>query len=77
MLPLTFADAADYAKVGPRDTLSVLGLPPTPGKPLTVRGKHPDGATYEFQVQHTYNDNQLEWFHAGSALNAMGLKNKK
>jgi len=42
-----------------------------------VRGKHPDGATYEFQVQHTYNDNQLEWFHAGSALNAMGLKNKK
>ncbi|KAK9823152.1 hypothetical protein WJX72_000640 [[Myrmecia] bisecta] len=77
MLPLTFANPADYDKVGPFDKLSILGLKTfAPGKPLTVEGKRPDGSTYNFQVNQTFNDNQIEWFKAGSALNAMAQKAK-
>ena len=72
MLPLTFANPADYDKVGPRDKLSILGLPPAPGKQLTVRGTKPDGSSYEFPVNQTFNENQITWFKHGSALNAMG-----
>lgn len=74
MLPLTFADPADYDKVGPRDKISIVGLPPKPSVPLTIKGTTPDGATYEFPVNHTFNDNQITWFKHGSALNAMGAK---
>ncbi|CAL8467085.1 g6621 [Coccomyxa elongata] len=77
LLPLTFANPADYDKVGPFDKISIKGLTDfQPGKPLTVVGKKPDGETYEFPVNQTFNDNQIEWFKAGSALNAMG-KDKK
>ena len=72
MLPLTFANPADYDKVGPRDKLDICGLPPKPETPLTVKGTKPDGGSYEFKVNHTFNDNQIKWFKAGSALNAMG-----
>lgn len=72
MLPLTFADPSDYDKVGPRDKLSIVGLPPKPGQQLTVEGTRPDGGKYSFPVNHTFNDNQITWFKAGSALNAMG-----
>ena len=75
LLPLTFADPADYEKVGPFDTVSIKGLQSfAPGKPLTFSGTRPDGTTYEFPVNHTFNDNQITWFKAGSALNAMGRK---
>ena len=60
-------------QIGPFDKISVKGLTDfQPGKPLTVAGKKPDGSTYEFPVNQTFNDNQLTWFKAGSALNAMG-----
>jgi aconitate hydratase len=72
MLPLTFANPADYSKVAPRDKVSIVGLPPRPGQQLTLKGTKPDGATYSFPVNHTFNDNQISWFKAGSALNAMG-----
>lgn len=72
MLPLTFADPADYSKVGPRDKVSIVGLPPVPGVQLTVKGVKPDGGQYSFPVNHTFNENQITWFKAGSALNAMG-----
>jgi aconitate hydratase len=72
MLPLTFANPADYDKVGPRDRLSILGLKDlAPGKQLTVRGTRQNGETYEFKVNHTFNANQIGWFKAGSALNLM------
>ena len=65
------------AQVGPFDKLSIHGLTTfAPGKPLTVKGKSPDGKTYEFQVNQTFNENQIEWFKAGSALNAMGSAKK-
>ena len=73
MLALTFADPADYDKIAPTDKVSILGLPSfAPGKPLTLQGKREDGSTYDFPVNHTYNDQQLEWFKHGSALNMMG-----
>lgn len=75
MLPLTFADAADYEKVGSRDKLSVLGLGElAPGKPLTVKGVKPDGSSYTFVVNHTFNANQIGWFKHGSALNLMKVR---
>lgn len=64
-------------QVGPFDKISIKGLTDfQPGKPLTVVGKKPDGETYEFPVNQTFNENQIEWFKAGSALNAMA-KSKK
>jgi aconitate hydratase len=77
MLPLTFANPEDYKKVGTRDKISILGLPPSPGQQLQVKGTKPDGSTYTFTVNQTFNDNQLAWFKAGSALNAMGRTQKK
>ena len=64
-------------QVGQFDKISIKGLNDfQTGKPLTVVGKKPDGETYEFPVNQTFNENQIEWFKAGSALNAMA-KSKK
>ena len=75
MLPLTFADPADYDKVDATDRVSIVGLTSlAPGKPLTLRGKRADGGEYEVPLNHTFNENQIEWFKAGSALNAMAAQ---
>lgn len=72
MLPLTFANPADYDKIDPTDSISILGLKTfAPGVPLKLAGKKKDGSTYEITVNHTFNDNQINWFKNGSALNAM------
>ena len=70
MLGLTFADPADYDKIGEDDTLDIVGLTEfTPGVPLGVRINHNDGTAELIKVNHTYNAQQIEWFKAGSALN--------
>ena len=70
MLALTFANPADYDKVQEDDSIDIVGLTAfTPGKPLTVVLNHADGSTDEVTVNHTYNEAQIEWFKAGSALN--------
>lgn len=70
MLALTFIDKKDYDKVQEKDRISILGLQDmAPGKPLRVRLDHADGTTDEFEVAHTYNEMQISWFRAGSALN--------
>lgn len=72
MLPLTFANADDYDLVGPRDKLTIMGLKElAPGSVLTVKGTRPSGESYSFKVNHTFNENQIGWFKAGSALNLM------
>jgi len=72
MLGLTFADKNDYDKVREDDKISILGLTTfAPGKNLTVVLKHAEGTTDQFEVVHTYNQAQIDWFKAGSALNAM------
>ena len=76
VLALTFADKADYDKVQEDDTIDVLGLKEfAPGKPLTVVLHHADGTSDQFLANHTYNENQIEWFKAGSALNLIRKQN--
>lgn len=72
MLPLTFQNPADYDKIRPDDKISIKGLATfTPGKPLSAVVKHSDGSKDDFQLNHTFNETQIEWFQAGSALNRM------
>lgn len=72
MLALTFVNKEDYDKVREEDKISILGLTDfRPGKNLTVKLSHKDGTTDSIEVAHTYNQLQIEWFKAGSALNYM------
>ncbi len=78
LLALTFANSADYAKICEGDILSITGLQTfAPGVPLTLLIKHEDGKQESIQLNHTYNENQIAWFKAGSALNFLNLKNEK
>ncbi|WP_288669916.1 aconitate hydratase [uncultured Bacteroides sp.] len=71
MLALTFIDKADYDRIQEHDLLSVVGLKDfAPERNLTVVLRHEDGSQESFEVQHTYNEQQIGWFRAGSALNA-------
>jgi aconitate hydratase len=70
MLALTFADKADYEKIQEDDSIDIVGLTEfAPGKPLTLVLNHADGSKDEISVNHTYNEQQIEWFKAGAALN--------
>lgn len=70
MLGLTFVNKEDYDKIQENDTIDILGLTEfAPGKTLKIRLNHADGSVDEFEVNHTYNDQQIEWFKAGGALN--------
>jgi aconitate hydratase len=72
MLPLTFANPADYDLIGTDDKVSILGLKNfQPGQPLTVRLTKPDGKNVDITCNHTFNEGQIAWFKAGSALNLM------
>ncbi|RIA81526.1 aconitate hydratase [Glomus cerebriforme] len=72
LLPLTFANPSDYDKIDPYDNVSIIGLTTfAPGKPLTLRLHKKSGETVDIPVNHTFNENQIEWFKAGSALNRM------
>ncbi|KAJ2232989.1 Aconitate hydratase mitochondrial [Coemansia sp. RSA 1286] len=77
LLPLTFNNPKDYDLINPEDKLSILGLKTlTPGKPLTLRVTKPSGESTDIVVDHTFNENQITWFHAGSALNHIAKSNK-
>jgi aconitate hydratase len=70
MLALTFANKEDYDKIQEDDTVDVIGLTNfTPGTPLTLVFTHADGSKDEVVANHTYNQQQIEWFKAGAALN--------
>jgi len=70
MLALTFANKNDYDQILEDDTIDIIGLTEfTPEKPLTIVLTHKDGSTYSFEANHTYNQQQIEWFKAGGALN--------
>lgn len=72
MLAITFNDKADYDKIQEDDTIDVRGLTSfTPGVQLTVVLNHADGTTDEIKVNHTYNEQQIDWFRAGGALNVI------
>ncbi|HVX24815.1 MAG TPA: aconitate hydratase [Parafilimonas sp.] len=78
MLALTFANKDDYDKVQEDDTIDIIGLKEfAPGVPLTVLLHHENGETDSVEVNHTYNDQQIEWFKAGAALNIIRKKFNK
>lgn len=77
MLPLTFKNPADYDKVQEKDRVAILGLKDlAPDKPLTVELTHADGKKDRFEVLHTFNNEQIAWFKAGSALNRIAETQK-
>jgi len=77
MLALTFADPADYDKIKPSDRVTIEGLESfAPGKNLTLVVKHEDGSKQNISLAHSFNEGQIGWFKAGSALNLMAAKAK-
>ena len=70
MLALTFANPEDYDKIQEDDLFNFLDLDQfAPGKPITIELVHSDGTRENIIANHTYNNGQIEWFKAGSALN--------
>ncbi|GAB1447930.1 aconitate hydratase [Bacteroidota bacterium] len=70
MLALTFADKEDYNKIQEDDSIDINGLTSfAPGKPLELVLTHKDGSSETILANHTYNEQQIEWFKAGGALN--------
>lgn len=77
MLALTFANEADYDKIQEDDTINFTDLVDfAPGKPLTLEFVHADGSKDIILANHSYNDGQIEWFKAGSALNLIAASAK-
>jgi aconitate hydratase len=75
LLPLTFASPADYDLLREDDRISLLGLAElAPGSTVRMVIKHADGSTDEATLVHTFNENQVEWFRAGSALNLIRMR---
>lgn len=72
MLAITFADKEDYNKIQEDDTVDVIGLTSfAPGKQLQLVLNHKDGSSDTINVNHSYNEQQIEWFKAGGALNVI------
>ena len=75
MLALTFKDKSDYDKILEDDSINILGLESfNTIDNLKLQLFHEDGSTDIFEVCHSYNDNQIDWFKAGSALNLIASK---
>jgi aconitate hydratase len=75
MLALTFQNEADYDLFREDDAIDFADLVDfAPGKPLTLVLKHADGSQDTVRANHTYNDQQIGWFRAGSALNLIKLQ---
>lgn len=78
MLALTFANKADYDKIQEDDTFNFIDLVDfAPAKPLTIEVVHKDGTSDLINANHTYNEAQIEWFKAGSALNLIKQQAQK
>jgi aconitate hydratase len=70
MLALTFKNPTDYDLVEEDDRLEIQGLKTfAPDVPLTLIIKHKDGSENSCELNHSFNNAQIEWFKAGSALN--------
>ena len=78
MLALTFVNAEDYDKIQEDDTFDFLNLESfAPNTPLQIQITHADGTTDTILANHTYNEQQIGWFRAGSALNLIAEEAKK
>jgi aconitate hydratase len=75
LLGLTFANEADYDKIQEDDTINFIDLVDfAPGKQLTVEFVHADGSKDLILANHTYNEGQIAWYVAGSALNLIAAE---
>ena len=75
LLPLTFANPADYDQIQEGDKISLTGLSGlAPGKDVSCTLTHKDGKSQTIQLKHTLNAEQIAWFKAGSALNVLKAK---
>lgn len=78
MLGLTFADEANYDLIQENDKIDFIDLEQfAEARPLTIKVKHEDGTSHTIALNHTYNDSQIAWFKAGSALNLIKLMEKE
>lgn len=78
MLGITFANPSDYDLIQEDDRFDIIGLTEfAENTPLTVVLHHADGSTDSFKVNHTYNEQQIEWFKAGGALNIIRANSLK
>tara|TARA_R110000868_G_scaffold91812_5_gene254461 strand:- start:943 stop:3207 length:2265 start_codon:yes stop_codon:yes gene_type:complete len=76
MLGLTFATESDYDLIQENDTFNFVDLKDfAPGKQLTLEAVHADGSKNEIKLNHTYNQSQIDWYNAGSALNLIKRQN--
>jgi aconitate hydratase len=77
VLALTFSRPEDYLLIREDDMIDIKGLEKfRPGEPLTVTLRHGNNTTDELKVNHSYNELQIEWFRAGSALNTIVEENQ-
>ena len=78
LLALTFADRADYDRILEGDRIDIVGLDAlAPGRQVKINLNHAGGDKEVIYANHSYNDVQIEWFRAGSALNLISRKNRK
>ncbi|MAO45557.1 MAG: aconitate hydratase [Crocinitomicaceae bacterium] len=76
MLGLTFSNENDYNLIQEDDIFNFVDLSDfSPGKPLTVEVVHADGSVDTIKCNHTYNEQQIDWYRAGSALNMIKAQN--
>eukprot|EP01094_Clydonella_sp_ATCC50884_P029278 TRINITY_DN910_c0_g1_i1.p1 TRINITY_DN910_c0_g1~~TRINITY_DN910_c0_g1_i1.p1 ORF type:complete len:778 (-),score=325.54 TRINITY_DN910_c0_g1_i1:358-2691(-) len=75
VLPLTFDDPADYDRIDPEAHVSIGLGSFQPGKQLKLHVKNANGEEFDVPLNHTFNENQIQWFKAGSALNFMKEQN--
>ena len=70
LLALTFSDPSDYDRIREDDRISLTGLSElAPGKPVTATLHHSDGTEETLALNHSFAEEQIQWFHVGSALN--------
>ncbi|RPH33164.1 MAG: aconitate hydratase [Bacteroidales bacterium] len=78
ILALTFADKDDYNKIQEKDTIDIVGLSQFASrKPIKITLNHHNGEREVIYANHSYNESQIEWFKAGSALNLIREANRK
>jgi aconitate hydratase len=78
LLALTFSDKNDYEKIKESDRIDITGLNEfSPGKQIRIILNHSNGEKETIFANHSYNETQIEWFKAGSALNLIRKADKK
>ncbi|KJE93811.1 aconitase 2 [Capsaspora owczarzaki ATCC 30864] len=85
LLPLTFVNPADYDKIAADDTVSIINAELGPGKPFSLTPTvklaavitHKDETSETIPLRHTLSESQVQWIHAGSALNFIAAEQIK